>query len=138
MSSDDTLTEEGESGLIKLHRQRGVLKGRLTKFNTYLESLGETPDINALKTRTLQIKDVVKTFENLQRRIESIASDDQLEAEYNARAEFEDESTELISEAEQVIRSFALVIESNRAQTVNTDNQISLRFQIQSLKNYRG
>ena len=63
---DETLTDEPQEDLRALNRQRGSLKARLTRYQSFLLSSSEQIDIATLRAKLEQIKEVFKSFDKIQ------------------------------------------------------------------------
>lgn len=89
--------------------------------------MSEKPDVNALNTKAAQLKEVIKTFEIVQAKIEAIVNDERLRNEYEERGNFEDSSTDLISKADQILNSIEISInvESNRTRNNSIPAQVN-------------
>ena len=101
---DETLTDEPQDDLRALNRQRGSLKARLTRFQSFLISSSEQIDIATLRAKLEQIREVFKSFDKIQTAIETIVDDDHVDNEYQARGDFEDIIIQAITNAERIIR----------------------------------
>ncbi|XP_036145647.1 uncharacterized protein LOC118646570 [Monomorium pharaonis] len=80
-----------------LVQKRSVIKAKLTRFRTYLDSYTARPDIQQLRERLAKVRELWDKFDDIQTDIELLEPD----GEFEERSEFEQYYFELVSKAEQ-------------------------------------
>lgn len=102
------MTERGaKSEESDLTKKRASYKGRLTVFETHLNSLDvhsiEESEISELQLRISKIDSLYALYDEVQTRIECITDD--FEAQLSARSDFENRYFKLLSKAQQITAS---------------------------------
>lgn len=100
------LSVESSELVRELVRKRGIIKGRLTKFSNYLDSITDSDyDFSHQKRIDLKLRiqgctTLLSEFNDIQTKIEERVSDSELGEQLNQREQFEDIYYNLISLAE--------------------------------------
>ena len=87
----------------ELHRHRGALRSKLTRFVNYIDRPSIEQDLIELKRRLMEIESIKLNFENIQSEIESLVLDDEVENEYVERGNFEEKLTVECAKAQRLI-----------------------------------
>lgn len=94
-----------------LVKQRGRIRGKLTKFGTFIAKLDDEPEKRVeLSSRIEKARDLWLEFDTVQNKIEDI---DQTDAQEIERASFEDAYHALITKAERLSVTAQAVIPQN-------------------------
>lgn len=112
--------EKVEKYIRELVRKRGIVKGRLTKYSTYLKSFkGDLTVQNSIdvKLRTQGAADLFKEFNVIQSTIEQTVRDSDLEEQLNQRELFEDAYYQTVAKAEFMLNREAEVTKGSATTT---------------------
>ncbi|KAK2575368.1 hypothetical protein KPH14_001261 [Odynerus spinipes] len=99
-----SLENSTESELIK---QRGAIKSKLTSFTKFLRKLNEpsAAELSQLQFRLQNILRDFETFDQIQQRLEMLASDEVTETRYQERADFEDVFYSARTDADNLLKA---------------------------------
>lgn len=105
--------------LAKLIKQRGIIKGRLTKFSDYLSALSGSDEIDSKKYKELEMKiesfhSLISVYDTLQNEIDILHSDS--DAQVEERELIENQFISLLSLAREIN-------ESNKPKPVTCDDE---------------
>lgn len=124
----DTIAPESNE-LRSLIQKRGQVKGKLTRFNSFLESLSENSNLTQLKLRMQKLENILTEFEEIQAQIEEHDLSDSQEE----RESFETLYYELAAQGEDYIRNNTpsqSSIASNHSNTSPNTNTASQQIQV--------
>lgn len=115
------MAETAAEQIKKLKLERGQCKGKLTRFESFLDSF--TPDkLSQLESRLDDLMPLLEQFSNIQFNIEYLNSD---ERESNNQKEFEDKYYDLVGVAKQKIRDLKQPFITTPTNTVNANSSSS-------------
>ncbi|XP_047985748.1 uncharacterized protein LOC125225976 [Leguminivora glycinivorella] len=93
--------------LKDLIKKRGSVKGRLTKFIKYIETFDKGLSVNQMaevRLRTQGATGLYTEFNNIQSKIEDVLPETDLDAQLDARDEFEAEYYSIMAQAEKLVK----------------------------------
>ncbi|XP_050554512.1 uncharacterized protein LOC126911949 [Spodoptera frugiperda] len=140
------LSVESADLVRELVRKRGIVKGRLTKFNNHLESLLKDDDISSKKRIDLKLRiqacaSLLAEFNHIQTKIEERVADSELDAQLTQREIFEDDYYDSIARAESILNvdEFADCSGSCRNHSHNSNhNPSSVKLPVISMPTFDG
>lgn len=118
--SVDSASQSADPNLFRdLVKKRGIIKGRLTKFASYLTSLesNETPssrDFIDLKLRARGASDLLNEFNEIQSKIEECVSDSDIPIQIDNRESFENSYYSILARAESMLTDGEVTDGSNK------------------------
>lgn len=119
--------------LENLKKKRSALKGQLTRFQTYLNTIDQANiDFVQLETRLIKSEIWLEEFNNIQLEIESLDTETTQTGHYSERDKFEQNYYSIISKAKNIlVKNTGTVSEISRSDEPNLNqNQFSTQNQI--------
>lgn len=109
------------AGINQLIKKRGILKGRLSKLQTYVQQFDESQSIDLIKGRLQTLEAIFSEFNQVQSELE--IHDDNVEEQLEYRDSFEDVYWTVVSEMQHLIRQS----NENSAQDVANSTEIRVK-----------